>query len=85
MSRCPSELPVLFLHVAPPFAYKSSCPLIVGVSVGVGLWTGVCPPHRPWLPASDIQQTFLSINLLLYWLLSGDQLDPTFGYVMTPL
>ena len=43
---------------------------------GVSLWTGVRPPH--WLPASKVNQSFLSTNLPLYWLLSSDQLDPTF-------
>ena len=43
---------------------------------GVSLWTGVFPPHR--LPASKVNQSFPSTNLLLHWLLSSDQLDPTF-------
>ena len=59
------KMTVLFLHVAhlSHSVYKSSHPLLgEWAAEGVGLWTDVChPPHK--LPASDINQTFLSANL----------------------
>ena len=65
------EMTVLFLHVrsAPPTksVYESSYPLLFGVDGGISLWTDVChplpPPPPPQLPASEIKQNFLSINL----------------------
>ena len=63
ISRWPSELTGLFLRVAPPSAYESSCPLIGGG--GWGSWPLYRSPpslSHPRLPASEIKQTFLSTN-----------------------
>ena len=65
------EMTLLFLHIrsAPPTksVCESSYPLLFGVDGGISLWTDVChplpPPPPPQLPASEIKQNFLSINL----------------------
>ena len=59
----------------PPFIYKSSWPLTI--SDGESVFGQKSPLN---LLASKIKQTLLSINLAFYWLLSGKQPDPTFGY-----
>ena len=48
--------------------------------VGVGLWTGICPPCQR--PVSKIKH-FPSHQPGPYWLLSGEQLDPTFSCIST--
>ena len=50
-----SELPVLFLHGAPPSAYKSSCPLIVGVAGAGGGGSWPSDRHPPFPPVAGIQ------------------------------
>ena len=51
-----------------PSVYKSSCPLIVTPGVGGG-WPLDMSSHYPppQLPASRINQTFLSTNLAFEW------------------
>ena len=83
LSRCLSELTVLFLLVAPSlhpytlkFPFKGSCPPIVVGGI-IHLWTQVCP--LPWLPASNIMQTFLFTNLVSQVLASEQQaIEPHF-------
>ena len=57
---------VLFLRVATPPTHNSVCkntPLVCQ-GWGVELWTDVCHPLPPQLPASEIKQTFFSTNLV---------------------
>ena len=69
---------MLFLHVAPSSAYKSSCIMIVSGGEQRGSQPLDWTLSSLRLLASEIKQTFLSPGLLLYYLLSSKQPDLTF-------
>ena len=66
-----------------PLSIKALAPWLSGEG-GVGLWTGVRPPHPPHLlPASKIKQTFISTNLASSLAFERRAAGPGFGNNMS--